>query len=186
MSKKILIPLAQGFEEAELSGIISPLRRAGFEVTIASLSEELVVVSSNGLKVVADTTLSKFDASNLDAVVLPGGLEGMENLKKDPRVLEIIRKQHGKHIAAICASPVVLNEAGVLEGEFTCYPGFEKGLNGRRLDKAVVVNKKVITGAGPATAILFGLEIVRQLAGEESYNQLKDGLLVPLVVSHIA
>lgn len=75
---------------------------------------------------------------------------------------------------------MVLAKAGVINGEFSCYPGCEVGIEGTRVNKAVVVNENVITAAGPATAILFGLELAKYLCSEEIYQKLYDGMLVPL------
>ncbi|MCW1360601.1 DJ-1 family glyoxalase III [Campylobacter sp. CCS1377] len=187
MSKKILIPLAQGFEEAEFIGIADVLKRAGemdknLEVIIAALNQELLVKGANGIVIKADCSLEAIEAKELDAIALAGGFEGMNNLKNNSQILNIIKKLHAdeKIVAAICASPIVLNTAGVLEGNFTCYPGCEAGLKGTRLNKAVVVNKNIITAAGPATAILFGLELAKILCGEEIYKALYEGMLIPL------
>lgn len=187
MSKKILIPLAQGFEEAEFIGIADVLKRAAqsnkdLEVIIASLDKELLVQGANGIMIQAECALDSINSQSLDAIALPGGFDGMNNLKNNAKILSIIKELHsqGKIVAAICASPIVLNEAGVLEGEFTCYPSCESNLKGTRVQKAVVVNKNVITSAGPATAILFGLELVKNLCNNETYEALYNGLLVPL------
>lgn len=183
MSKNILVPLAKGFEEAEFVGIVDPLRRAGLNVIIASLDSELIVSSGNSVKVVADVTLCSVDINSLEAIVLPGGIEGMENLKNSDKVIDIIKKLHSENklVAAICASSVVLHKAGAIEGNFTCYPGFEKGLNNcTRVHEAFYINKNIITGAGPAVALLFGLEIVKYLCGDELYSGLYEGLLFPL------
>ncbi|HFZ4996486.1 TPA: DJ-1 family glyoxalase III [Campylobacter jejuni] len=187
MSKKVLIPLAQGFEEAEFIGIADVLKRArelnpDLEVVIASLNSELLVKGANGISVKADYFIEDVDIENLDAIALAGGFEGMMNLKNSNIILNIIKQLHSnnKIVAAICASPIVLNEAGVLEGEFACYPSCEVGLNGNRVNKAVVVNKNVITSAGPATAILFGLELAKKLCGDEIYQKLYEGMLLPL------
>ncbi|TKX30974.1 DJ-1 family glyoxalase III [Campylobacter estrildidarum] len=189
MSKKILVPLAQGFEEAEFIGIVDVLRRASelnesLEVITASLNSELLVKGANGIIIKADYLLKDInDTENFDAIALAGGYEGMNNLKQSDKILNIIRELHKKNkiVAAICASPIVLNAAGVLEGEFTCYPGCEAGLNGNRVNKAVFVNKNIITSAGPATAILFGLELVKHLCSVEIYNKLYEGMLIPLI-----
>lgn len=187
MSKKILIPLAQGFEEAEFIGIADVLKRAtqmdkNLEVFIASLDKELLVKGANGISIRAEFNLGQIDSQNLDAIALPGGFEGMNNLKNNQEILQIIKNLHaqGKIVAAICASPIVLDAAGVLDGAFTCYPGCEVGLKGQRVQKAVNVNKNVITSAGPATAILFGLELVKALCGDAIYQALYEGLQVPL------
>ena len=187
MSKKVLIPLAQGFEEAEFIGIADVLKRAAklsskLEVIIASLNSELLVKGANEIFIKADCSLEAVNLNELDAIALPGGFDGMNNLKNSNEILNIIKKLHsnGKIVAAICASPIVLNEAKILQGNFACYPGCELGLNGTRVSKAVCVNENVITSAGPATAILFGLELVKVLLGEEIYQTLYDGMLVPL------
>lgn len=185
--KKILVPLADGFEEAEFIGIADVLKRASenvsdFEVIIASLDKNLLVKGANNISIQAETTLDKVDLNSLDGIALAGGFGGMNNLKNNSTIIKTIQDLHSKNklVAAICASPIVLNHAGVLSGDFTCYPGCENGLNGNRLNQAIVVNKNVITSAGPATAILFGLEIVRYLLGEEVYKALYEGLLIPL------
>lgn len=187
MSKKVLIPLAQGFEEAEFIGIADVLKRAGelsgnLDVIIASLDNELLIKGANGISIKADCSVQSIDIEKLDAIALAGGFDGMKNLKNSDIILNIIKQLHRKNkiVAAICASPIVLNEAGVLEGEFTCYPGCEVGLNGKRINKAVVVNNNVITSAGPATAILFGLELAKKLCGDEIYQKLYEGLLISL------
>ncbi|HEC1896143.1 TPA: DJ-1/PfpI family protein [Campylobacter jejuni] len=187
MSKKVLIPLAQGFEEAEFIGVADVLKRArelnpDLEVVIASLNSELLVKGVNGISIKSDCSIEDVDIENLDAIALAGGFEGMINLKNSNVILNIIKQLHSKNkiIAAICASPIVLNEAGVLEGEFACYPSCEVGLNGNRVNKAVVVNKNIITSAGPATAILFGLELAKKLCGDEIYQKLYEGMLLPL------
>ncbi|MCR2040213.1 DJ-1 family glyoxalase III [Campylobacter helveticus] len=185
--KKVLIPLAVGFEEAEFIGIADVLKRASamsedLEPIIASLDSELWVKGANGICIKAECSLESVDVKSLDAIALPGGFEGMTNLKNNGTILNIIKKLHSdkKIVAAICASPIVLNEAGVLSAEFVCYPGCEVGLRGQRLEKAVLVRDNVITAAGPAVAILFGLELVKVLCGEEIYKALYEGMLVPL------
>ncbi len=182
MSLRVLIPLAKGFEEAEFIGIIDVLRRAGIEAFSASLDSDILVTGANGVTIKADCEIASVSGDGVDAIALPGGFEGMMNLKNSTKVIEIIKELNAskKLVAAICASPIVLNEAGVLKGDFSCYPGCEAGLNGVRQNRAVVVNENIITGAGPAVAILFGLEIVRYLKGEESYKALYDGLLMDL------
>lgn len=190
MIKKVLIPLAQGFEELEFIGISDVLKRASvlsdnLEIYISSLNKELIVSGAHGIQIKADFILDDIEDKEFDAIALAGGFEGMSNLKANATILNIIKKlnSNGKIIGAICASPIVLNEARVLKGEFTCYPGCEKMLNGVWVNKAVCVNKNIITSAGPATAVLFGLELVKALCGEEIYEVLYKAMLVPLLKS---
>lgn len=180
--KNVLIPLAQGFEEAEFIGIADVLKRAGLHVIIAGLEGATLVRGANDISVQAEVALKDVKTESLDAICLPGGFEGMQNLSNNEKILQIIRDLYakGKLVAAICASPIVLSKAGVIKGDFTCYPGCETGIAGNRLNKAVVVNGNVITSAGPATAILFGLQVVKELCGNETYNALYEGLQMPL------
>ena len=180
--KRVLVPLAQGFEEAEFIGIVDVLRRAGVEVLIAGLQGSCNVKGANGIEIKAEIALENIDSEMLDGIALAGGFEGMQNLANNAKILQIIQTLHskGKIVAAICASPIVLHKAGVLSKEFTCYPGCEEGINATRLNKAVVVRDNIITSAGPATAILFGLEIAKSLMGEDIYKNLYDGMQVPL------
>ena len=180
--KRVLVPLAQGFEESEFVGIVDVLRRAGVEVLVAGLESASNIRGANGIEIKAEVALSSIDINSLDGIALAGGFEGMQNLSNNARILEIIQRLHKdkKIVAAICASPIVLNKAGVLSSEFTCYPGCEEGINARRLNEAVVIRDNVITSAGPATAILFGLAITKALMGKDVYNILHEGLQVPL------
>lgn len=182
MSKKVLVPLARGFEEIEFVSIVDILRRAELEVLIASLDDEKQVSGAHNIKLLADCALSSLDLNDFDAIALAGGYEGMMNLKNNALILATLKKfkQENKLVSAICASPIVLHEAGVLQGNFTCYPGCEKGLNGFYENKAVLVNKNLITSAGPGTASKFALELVRYLCGEEKYKKLYDELLMYL------
>ena len=179
---KILVPLADGFEEIEAISIIDVLNRAGNEVVVAGLFGKEVVGANTKLKVKVDTLLEEVDINDIDMIVLPGGLPGAEYLAKSDLVQDMIRKmdEKGKMVGAICAAPWALKEAGVLEGKkHTNYPGFEEktGKEGYIADKKVVIDGNVMTSRGPGTAICFALEIAKKLNGEEVYNKLKAGLL---------
>ncbi|WP_281951109.1 DJ-1 family glyoxalase III [Nitrosophilus kaiyonis] len=179
---KVLVPLADGFEEIEAMAIIDVLNRAGNSVTVAGLFDNEVEGANTGLKVLVNTLLKDVDIDEYDMMVLPGGMPGSEHLAKSELVQEYIKKmnENKKLVGAICAAPWALKEAGVLEGKkHTNYPGFEEktGKEGYIADQKVVVDGNVLTSRGPGTAICFALEIVRKLNGEETYNQLKEGLL---------
>lgn len=179
---KVLVPLADGFEEIEAISIIDVLNRAEIEVIVAGLDTLEVEGANTKLKVIANTLLNDVDIDSLDMIVLPGGLPGAEHLAKSDKVKSIIKTLHvkNKKVAAICAAPWALKEAGVLEGkQHTNYPGFEKftGIEGYLDNQDVVVDKNIITSRGPATAMSFALEIVKILKGKEVYIQVKNGLL---------
>ena len=179
---RVLVPLAKGFEEIEAVSIIDVLRRAGVEVIVAALNEEMLVQGANGITIEADTEVQKLTADELDMVVLPGGWDGTHALADDENVQTLLREMDakGKNIGAICAAPFALNKAGVLKENYTCYPSVEQEIReeGYQGDKAMVVeDANVMTSRGPATALCFGLAIAKKLKGEETYNALKEGLL---------
>ncbi|MBT8719727.1 DJ-1/PfpI family protein [Brachyspira hyodysenteriae] len=183
MSKKVLVPLAEGAEEIEAVTIIDVLRRADIEVVTASLTNNLEVKGSHNIFLKADTTLEKIMNYDFDAIALPGGMGGMNNLKADMRVLEILRNmyENKKLVSAICASPIVLGEAGVIKGKYTCYPSCEVHVKGGEyVEKDLVVcDDNIITSKGPATTVFFALEIVKYLNG--SNEELSNALLIPLI-----
>ena len=178
---KVCVPLAEGFEDIEAVTLIDVMRRGGIEVIVAGVGGS-VITSAHNLRIETDTTIDKVSADELDLIVLPGGLPGATNLAKSEEVKSILHEMDskGKYVGAICAAPIALNEAGVLKDEYTAYPGWENNIRkeGYVNDKKVVEDKNVLTSKGPATAICFGLEIVKKFIGVETYNQLKAGLLV--------
>lgn len=177
----VLVPIANGFEEIELISIVDTLRRADIEVILAGINGSGIYTGAHKIEVNAAFGIEPIHAHELDAIVLAGGYEGMINLKSSKKVLELLKELDSNNnlVAAICASPIVLNEASVLKGRvFTCYPGCEDGLNGKYLDKKVVSIENLITAAGPSCAIDFGVAIVRYLNGEQSASNLENDLLL--------
>lgn len=185
MAKKVLIILADGFEEMEALTPIDILRRAGVDITIAGLDKK-EITSTHEVKVIADVEL-KDAGRDYDIVILPGGLPGADNLHESSLVNGILKEFQAKDkwIAAICASPsFVLQPAGIVKGKSaTCYPGaegkFSDDVNFK--EDIVVVDGKVITSRGPATALAFSLEIVKQLLGTAQAEELKTQTLYNLL-----
>jgi len=182
----VLVLLAEGFEEIEAIGTVDILRRAELSVTMVSISDEKVVASARGVKVFADAVLSEIDVRvqmSCEALVLPGGGEGVKNLSKSEgaRLLTKEAAAAGKMIAAICAAPTFLGQLGLLEGKnATCYPGMESELNcGKYLSDAVVVDGKFITSRGAGTTHLFAAKIVEELASKD----LADSVLEKMIFS---
>ena len=177
---KVCIPLANGFEDIEAVTLIDVLRRGGLEVVTAGVGGE-VITSAHNVKIFSDKKIEDIKADDFDLVVLPGGLPGATNLAESEEVKNLLQEmdKKGKYVGAICAAPIALKEAGVLKEKYTAYPGWEENIRkeGYVSDKKVVEDKNVLTSKGPATAICFGLEIVKKFVGEEKYNQLKSGLL---------
>jgi 4-methyl-5(b-hydroxyethyl)-thiazole monophosphate biosynthesis len=177
---RVVVPLADGFEEIEAMSIIDILRRAGIETVIAGLHEG-PITSARGVKVLPDTTIDTIKAEDFDMIVLPGGQPGTDNLNADERVKKLIQDFYnkGKLTGAICAAPYVLANAGVLEGKkATSYPTYKEKLgNVDYLEDIVVEDSNVLTSRGPGTAACFALKIVEKLAGKEKADQLKQAML---------
>jgi 4-methyl-5(b-hydroxyethyl)-thiazole monophosphate biosynthesis len=177
---KMIVPIATGFEEIEAISIIDICRRAGIEVIIAGV-EDVAVTGANAITIVTQTSIETIDTSCIDMIVLPGGGGGTDILASNKTVQDLLKefKHKDKYIGAICAAPYALHTAGVLNQNYTCYPGFENKirLDGFDSSKKVVTDGKVITSRGPGTAICFALEIVKTLCGDDSYNQVKNGVL---------
>lgn len=177
---KIIIAISNGFEEIEAISIIDICRRANIEVTIAA-TEDIQTAGANSIKIVADCLIDTITSSDFDMIVLPGGLPNAFNLAENEKVQSLLKefKEQNKNIGAICAAPYALHKADVLNENFTCYPSFEKEIreNGYHEDDAIVIDGKVITSRGPATAMSFALEIVNILCGKETYTNVKNGLL---------
>ena len=179
--KRVVVALADGFEEIEALAPVDILRRAGLEVVVAGVGSG-EPEGAHGVRVPADTTIEKV-TERPDAVVLPGGMPGAENLEKSRVLADLCRdvRDRGGLVAAICAAPAVALESFGLIGSkrFTCYPGFESRVkNGAFSEDRVVVDGNLVTSRGPGTAMEFALEIVRILVGESTARDLTKGLLL--------
>jgi protein deglycase len=175
----IITILAPGFEETEAVTFIDLLRRAKVNVTVAGLAARQTK-GSHDITLVADGVLGE-TAGSFDGIVLPGGMPGSKNLAESERVLDMLRDMYKKGglCAAICAAPMVLGRAGILNGfKATCYPGCEKELTGATfVDQPVVRDRNIITSRGLGTAIAFGLELISFLVGEAEAKRIKDAVL---------
>lgn len=173
--------LAPGFEEIEAVTLIDVLRRAEIE-TVVLATEALRVRGSHGIVMEADALLADRTDERWDVVLLPGGMPGAAHLRDSELVQNLLREQHarGGRLGAICAAPIALSQAGVLDGKTaTSFPGFADALScGAYSDEPVVVDGEVTTSRGPATALAFALEIVRQIRGEEVSADLAQRMLV--------
>jgi len=186
--KKVLIILANGCEELEAITVIDLLRRAEINVTTASLdsgAEVTPITASRGVVLLADTTLDEAVKSDYDMIVLPGGLPGADYLDQDNRVSSLIQKManSNKYVAAICAAPKVLANAQLLEKKrATSYPGVLENMSLNNTDLStdnVVIDDKIITSRGPATAMEFALNLIEQLLDKDKRKEVASALLVP-------
>ncbi len=177
MSKKVLVPLAEGFEMVEALGVVDVFRRAAIDVDLAAIGEDLKVISSHQVAVIADKLITECVDEKYDLIVLPGGIPGADNLKNSEVLIELLKKQNreNKLYGAICASPaVVLEPHGLLEGKkATCHPLFiEKLPSQEHADQGVVVDKNCVTSRGAGTSIDFGLELLGILMGDEKKQEV--------------
>lgn len=178
---KIGIFIAEGCEEIEALTVVDIARRAGVGIEMISITGERQVTSSHQVTFLTDTTVDTADYAGYDGIVLPGGMPGTVHLGEDVTVNRMIREfmAEGKLVAAICAAPSVLGQAGLLEGRrATCHPGFEEKLIGAVCSAdGVVCDGNVITSRGMGTAIPFALEIVRYFLGDAVVEKIKNDLV---------
>lgn len=174
----IVVFLADGFEEIEAVSVIDVLRRAEYNVkTVAVGTADLRVTGAHHMVLEADCMEQDLKLSEMEAVVLPGGMPGTLNLEKSEVVQEALKdcQQNNKWITAICAAPSILGHKGLLKGKTAiCFPGFEDDLAGAQISKqAVCRDGKTITAKGPGVAIDFGLKIVEALSGADLAHALR-------------
>ena len=173
--------LANGFEEIEALTPLDLLRRGGVDVTTIAVGGADAVVGSHGIRVGADIPDTMFRDSRPEAVILPGGMPGAENLAASRTVETALRvtAATGGLLCAICAAPMVLGKYGYLSGKTAiCYPGFEKALMGAEIGtNKVVRDGNVITAAGMGVAMEFGLEILKALKGTDVADRVRRSIL---------
>lgn len=178
--KKALIFLVTGFEEIEALATVDVLRRGGVDIQTVSLTGSKTVEGGHSISVVADCLFEEINSDSVDMLILPGGTvkindhQGLKDL-----VLKFNRAQ--KNIAAICAAPMVFGGLGILKGKkATCYPSFEKYLDGAVLktSEAVVVDGNITTGRGPGLTLDFALQLLETLEGRAKRDEVAKGLLL--------
>ncbi|KAI5070104.1 hypothetical protein GOP47_0014447 [Adiantum capillus-veneris] len=182
-SKKVLVPIAFGTEEIEASVIVDILRRAGADVLVASVEQDLQVEASRRVKLVADDKMDSCDGKKFDLIALPGGMPGASRLRDCAplKKLTIVQSEQEKLVAAICAAPAVaLQEWGLLDGrKATCHPSFiDKLSSSLTVGSRVQKDGHFITSRGPGTAIEFALALVEELYGKEKSEEIAKPLVL--------
>ena len=173
----VLAILAEGFEEIEATTPVDLVRRAGADVTVAALGDGVHVTGRSGLTMHADTTLSAIESGsdrNFDCVFLPGG-PGVKHLRADARVRALVLRQHSaaRWIAAICAAPTVLHDAGLLNGRrYTAHFSVSNELPGILAEERTVSDGLLLTSRGAGTAIDFGLLLIEKLFSAEKAREV--------------
>lgn len=177
---KVLIPLAEGFEELEAVSLIDVLRRAKIDVLVAGVGAKMVA-GAHHIQIETECLVSEISSEELDMIVLPGGWGGTHILAEDADVQSLLKAMDAKDkmIGAICAAPFALKQAGVLNQNFTCYPSVEENirLDGYIHDNNIVIDGNVMTSRGPGTALCFGLAIVEKLTDAETAKGIKTDML---------
>lgn len=162
--------LGTGFEETEAIAPLDLLRRAGLQVTTVGLNGK-IIKGGHGIGVEADIEIDQLDPTDLEMVILPGGLGGVASIRGCEKAMDAIRfaYENGKYTAAICAGPTILAQLGITDGKrATCYPGCEEQMGSAcMVQSAAVTDGVVITGTSAGCAIPFGLELIKALKGED-------------------
>ena len=173
--------LGTGFEETEAIAPLDLLRRAGVEVKTVGLNGR-VITGSHGIAVTADLEIHEISHSDLQMVILPGGLGGVASIRACREAMDLIRYAYdtGAFVAAICAGPTVLADLGITDGKnATCYPGCEDGMGTARvLTEAAVRDDRVITGASAGCAVPFGLKLIEALKGPEEAHRIASQIVI--------
>jgi 4-methyl-5(b-hydroxyethyl)-thiazole monophosphate biosynthesis len=179
MEKRVLCLLAEGVEELELVAPVDVLRRAGAKVVLAAMGKEIEVSGRNGLILRADALLGTLEAGDFDLLFVPGGA-AVTVLRRDGRAADLARRfvAAGKPVAAICAGPLVLEDAGLLEGRrFTAHFSAANELPGAQTGERVIEDGLIITSRGAGTALEFGLALVGRLFGESKEEEVARAIM---------
>lgn len=178
---KIIVFLAEGFEEIEAVTCVDVLRRAGIEVTTVALND-VEVTGAHNMIIKADKLIQEINYKDYEGVILPGGMPGATNLRDNEEVINIVKQLYleNKLVGAICAAPIVLDRAGIIEGKkATSYPGFDKEmLSCNYIEDRVVVDKNIITSRGPGIALDFAIKIIEYLIDKDKASEIEKQMLV--------
>lgn len=178
----VYILLGTGFEETEAIAPLDLLRRAGVETMTVGINGK-TVYGGHGIGVEADITIEEMDLTDLEMIVLPGGLGGVASARASSLALDALRfaYENDKYVAAICAGPTVLADLGITDGKnATCYPGCEGQMGSANMipDAAFVRDGRVITGTSAGCAIPFGLALIAALKGQEAADAVFGQIVV--------
>lgn len=181
--KRVLVPIAPGFEEVEALTVVDILRRAGAEVIMAGTVSG-PVEGRNAITIIPDTGMFEIMNYEFDLITLPGGAVGTENLMKDEGLRQVVLRHYarGRLISAICAAPTVLSAYGITEGRtVSAHPGVHALLTKETVStERVTVDKTVITSMGPGTAAEFAFKLVELLYGKEKVAEVNSTFLALL------
>ena len=174
--------LGTGFEETEAIAPLDLLRRAGIPVMTVGLNGK-TIYGGHSIGVETDITIGQLDLTDLDMIILPGGLGGVASIRGCKEAMDAIRFawDNGKFVAAICAGPTVLADLGITDGKHaTCYPGCEDGMGKAIMaeNAPCVRDGKLITGTSAGCAIPFGLLLIEALKGKETADTIQKQIVI--------
>ncbi len=184
--KKVILVLADGFEQSEALVPHDMLKRAGADILTVSVNDKREALSTHGIKVLTDLVLSELPpAKDIDLIILPGGMPGASNIEKSAVICDLVTEvnRHGGRIAAICAAPYIIGHLGILSGRrATCYPGFENELIGASVADTsggglVITDGSITTASGMGVALKFGAELVALLYGNDVSAKILKGIM---------
>lgn len=179
---KVLVPIANGTEEMEAIIIVDMLRRAGINVTLAS--SDNIVTCSKGVKIIPDVIINSIsDEIEFDAIILPGGIQGTDNLSENSDLIQILKRHNSKNkiLGAICAAPTILSNHKIIGNDsiITSHPSVKNLLsNYNYSENNTEVYKNIITSRGAGTAFDFALEIISKLIGSEKAEEIKKSIVL--------
>ena len=178
----VYLLLGTGFEETEAIAPLDLLRRAGVEVATVGVTGKIVYGSHN-IGIEADILIDELDLTNLDMIILPGGLGGVASARASQSALDALKFawDNGKFVAAICAGPTVLADLGITDGrKATCFPGCEDGMGSALMQEnaAAVIDGNLITGTSAGCAIPFGLKLIEVLKGKEEADRIATQIVI--------
>ena len=174
--------LGTGFEETEAIAPLDLLRRAGVEVATVGVTGK-IVYGSHSLGIEADLLMDEMDLTNLDMIILPGGLGGVASARASQAAMNALKFawDNGKYVAAICAGPTVLADLGITDGrKATCFPGCEEQMGTALMQEnaAAVQDGRLITGTSAGCAIPFGLKLIEALKGKTEADRIAAQIVI--------
>ena len=173
--------LGTGFEETEAIAPLDLLRRAGVSIATVGINGK-IIYGGHGIGVEADMEIGEMDLTNLEMVILPGGLGGVASIKASEAAMDAVRfaYENDKFVAAICAGPTILAQLGITDGKnATCYPGCEPQMgSANMICSAAVTDGKVITGTSAGCAVSFGLALIAALKGQEAAEAIAQQIVI--------
>ena len=178
----VYVLLGTGFEEVEAIAPIDLMRRAGISVLTVGITGKTVYGGHN-IGIEADITLDEMDLTDLEMIVLPGGLGGVASARASQGALDALRFawDNGKFVAAICAGPTVLADLHITDGKnATCYPGCESGMGSANMVPGApcVRDGNLITGMSAGCASPFTLALIEALKGADAAKAIASQIVI--------